>query len=98
MVNSPTKPNPKPKRPKPKPSVRKYYKVELGTRLTIAEVNQLIVEGYTHYTFPDGMTPEVLPLIGYQCIGEELIYFEPLKQYMWSAVMEKGWKPVDPHK
>jgi hypothetical protein len=89
-------PKPIPARPKRKP--RKYLNVIEGSTFTVEEVNSLISQGFTHYTFPDGATPAVLPIKGWKCLGEKLIYDEYMCQFMWMPIMEKDWVPIDPHK
>lgn len=76
----------------------RYWLVNENETLSVEQVKKLIGDDYTHYRFPDGTCPKVLPITGWKCQGIKLIYDEFMGQYMWIGLMASDWAPVDTHK
>lgn len=65
----------------------KYYPVEENTIFSVEDVKGLLNQGWTHYRFPDGTCPKVLPIKGPKLEGMKLIFHAEMNQYMWIGLM-----------
>jgi hypothetical protein len=79
------------------PKIPKYFDVAESIAISVEQINDLIAEGYTHYRFPDGTCPRVLPIRGWKCEGIKLIYHVDMGQYMWIGLMASDWAPIQTH-
>jgi hypothetical protein len=67
------------------------YQVKVGDTFMIADVQNLITQGYKRWYFPDGHMYQITVLSGGLAIGQTMT------SAGWVGVMPAGWHPIDTH-